>query len=349
MKLFVTGAAGFIGSNYVRHVLDTTDHSVTIYDSLTYAGNLESIRDVLDDTRCEFVHADICDADDVTSAMDGHDAVVHFAAESHVDRSIQDGSGFVRTNCMGTNVLCDVANTVGVGTFLHISTDEVYGALGADGVFTEDTPYDPSSPYSASKAASDHLAMAWHRTYGLPVVLSNCSNNYGPYQFPEKLIPLIIASALNGKVLPVYGRGDNVRDWLYVDDHARALLTLLESGRPGERYNIGSRSERTNLQVVRAICDCLDRDKPRADGDCYSDTIGFVTDRLGHDFRYAIDPQKIETELNWRAEEDFQSGIDRTVKWYLANEAWWRQILDNVYDGARLGLEDRKATAGATH
>ncbi len=360
MKILVTGGAGFIGSAVCRMIINVGEHSVVNVDKLTYASNLKSLESIADSPSYCFHQIDICDraAMDAVFSKERPDAVLHLAAESHVDRSITGPADFIETNINGTYLLLEAARAWwdklqasrrDKFRFVHVSTDEVYGALGADGVFTEDTPYDPSSPYSASKAASDHLAMAWHRTYGLPVVLSNCSNNYGPYQFPEKLIPLIIASALNGKVLPVYGRGENVRDWLYVDDHARALLALLESGRPGERYNIGSRGERTNLQVVRTICDCLDRDKPRAGGGSYSDMISFVTDRLGHDFRYAIDPQKIETELNWQAEEDFQSGITKTVTWYLENEAWWRQILDNVYDGSRLGLVEQKTAAGATH
>ena len=360
MKILVTGGAGFIGSAVCRMIVGRGEHTVINVDKLTYASNLNSLESVAGSPRYSFHQIDICDrgAMDAVISSEQPDAVLHLAAESHVDRSITGPADFIETNINGTYLMLEAirawwdslsAPRRDKFRFIHVSTDEVYGALGADGVFTEDTPYDPSSPYSASKAASDHLAMAWHRTYGLPVILSNCSNNYGPYQFPEKLIPLIIASALNNKALPVYGRGENVRDWLYVDDHARALLAVLESGRPGERYNIGSRSERTNLQVVRAICDCLDRDKPRAGGGSYSDMISCVTDRLGHDFRYAIDPQKIESELNWRAEEDFQSGIIRTVRWYLANEAWWRQFLDNVYDGARLGLEDRKVTVRATH
>jgi len=358
MKILVTGGAGFIGSAVCRMIVDAGAHRVVNIDKLTYAANLKSLDPIADSPRYSFHQIDICDraAMDAVFSSEQPDAVLHLAAESHVDRSITGPADFIETNINGTYVLLEAARAwwdrLPDGRrdgfrFVHVSTDEVYGALGAEGVFTEETSYDPSSPYSASKAASDHLAMAWHRTYGLPVVLSNCSNNYGPYQFPEKLIPLMIASALEGKALPVYGRGENVRDWLYVDDHARALLAVLESGRPGERYNIGSRSERTNLQVVRAICDCLDRERPRPEGTPYSDLISFVADRPGHDFRYAIDPQKIETELNWRAEENFQSGIARTVRWYLDNETWWRQILDTVYDGGRLGLEDRKATAGA--
>jgi dTDP-glucose 4,6-dehydratase len=315
VKLFVTGAAGFIGSNYVRHVLDTTDHSVTIYDLLTYAGNLESIRDVLDDTRCEFVHADICDADDVTSAMAGHDAVVHFAAESHVDRSIEDGSKFVRTNCMGTNVLCDVANTVGVGTFLHISTDEVYGSV-EQGSSLETDPLAPRSPYSAAKAGSDLIALSYHSTYGLPVVVTRCTNNYGPYQFPEKAIPLFTTNLLDGRKIPLYGDGLNVRDWIHVEDHNRAAQLVLESGTPGQIYNIGAGNELTNLELTSHLLALTGRD---------DSFIEPVDDRLGHDRRYSVNIDKISS-LGWSLDRSFEHSLESTVAWYRDNRDWWEPL-----------------------
>jgi dTDP-glucose 4,6-dehydratase len=315
VKLFVTGAAGFIGSNYVRHVLDTTDHSVTIYDSLTYAGNLESIRDVLDDTRCEFVHADICDADDVTSAMAGHDAVVHFAAESHVDRSIEDGSKFVRTNCMGTNVLCDVADTVGVGTFLHISTDEVYGSV-EQGSSLETDPLAPRSPYSAAKAGSDLIALSYHSTYGLPVVVTRCTNNYGPYQFPEKAIPLFTTNLLDGRKIPLYGDGLNVRDWIHVEDHNRAAQLVLESGTPGQIYNIGAGNELTNLELTSHLLALTGRD---------DSFIEPVDDRLGHDRRYSVNIDKISS-LGWSLDRSFEHSLESTVAWYRDNRDWWEPL-----------------------
>ena len=315
MRLFVTGAAGFIGSNYVRHVLGTTDHSITIYDSLTYAGNLESIRDVLDDARCEFVHADICDADDVTTAMAGHDAVVHFAAESHVDRSIEDGSKFVRTNCMGTNVLCDVANTVGVDTFLHISTDEVYGSV-EQGSSLETDPLAPRSPYSAAKAGSDLIALSYHSTYGLPVVVTRCTNNYGPYQFPEKVIPLFTTSLLDGRKIPLYGDGLNVRDWIHVEDHNRAAQLVLERGTPGEIYNIGAGNELTNLELTSHLLELTGRD---------DSFIEPVEDRLGHDRRYSVNIDKISS-LGWSLDRSFEQSLESTVAWYSDNREWWEPL-----------------------
>ena len=315
MRLFVTGAAGFIGSNYVRHVLGTTDHSVTIYDSLTYAGNLESIRDVLDDARCEFVHADICDADDVTTAMAGHDAVVHFAAESHVDRSIEDGSKFVRTNCMGTNVLCDVANTVGVDTFLHISTDEVYGSV-EQGSSLETDPLAPRSPYSAAKAGSDLIALSYHSTYGLPVVVTRCTNNYGPYQFPEKVIPLFTTNLLDGRKIPLYGDGLNVRDWIHVEDHNRAAQLVLERGTPGEIYNIGAGNELTNLELTSHLLELTGRD---------DSFIEPVEDRLGHDRRYSVNIDKISS-LGWSLDRSFEQSLESTVAWYSDNREWWEPL-----------------------
>ncbi len=353
MKILVTGGAGFIGSALCRHIIGCTGDSVINVDKLTYASTLGSVASVAGSDRYAFHKADICDhaAVDTIFKAEQPDAVIHLAAESHVDRSITGPAAFIQTNIVGTYAMLEAARSYVDSVdraradrfrFLHVSTDEVFGALGSDGAFTEETAYDPSSPYSASKAASDHLAMAWHRTYGLPVLLSNCSNNYGPYQFPEKLIPLIIANALDGRSLPVYGKGENVRDWLHVEDHARALLTILGGGTPGESYNVGSRGERRNIDVVHGICDCLDRISPRDTGS-YRDLIEFVTDRPGHDFRYAIDAGKLESELGWQAEETFESGLDKTVRWYIDNQDWWRPLRETVYDGGRLGL----ATAGA--
>jgi dTDP-glucose 4,6-dehydratase len=350
MKLIVTGGAGFIGSAVCRQLIGTFGCSVINIDKLTYAADLASLKSVCDSPRYVFHKLDVCDRDAVRHVLDREkpDAIIHLAAETHVDRSIAGPGAFVATNIIGTYELLEAARGYwerlsGVRKdrfrFLHVSTDEVYGNLGAeDPAFTERTPYDPSSPYSASKAASDHLAIAWHRTYGLPVLLSNCSNNYGAYQFPEKLIPLMITNALLGRPLPVYGNGENVRDWLFVDDHARALLAVVQRGKPGESYNVGSRNERSNIAVVEAICDRLDELRPRADGASHREAIGFVADRPGHDFRYALDPTRLETEIGWRAEESFESGLEKTVAWYLENEIWWRTLRERRYDGERLGL-----------
>ena len=332
MKLFITGGAGFIGSNYVRHVLANSDDEVTVFDALTYAGNLSSLADVADDSRYSFVQGDICDREAVAAAMAGHDMVVHFAAESHVDRSIVDPDTFVRTNCLGTNVMCDVARNIGVERFLHISTDEVYGSLSpTTPAFTETHPYEPNSPYSASKAASDHLVRAWFHTYGFPVVTTNCSNNYGPYHFPEKLIPLVILNAINGKPLPIYGDGQQVRDWLYVGDHCSAIRAVLVNGELGQTYNIGGWNEKANIDVVRTICQILDKVKPRTDGQPYAKQITFVKDRPGHDRRYAIDARKIERELGWRPAETFDTGIKKTVQWYLDNPIWVEGVVSGSY------------------
>ena len=334
-KILVTGGAGFIGSALCRYLIQDTGHSVLNVDKLTYAANLESLAGIATNPRYRFLKADICDRAAIDAAFDGFapDAVIHLAAESHVDRSITGSSEFIQTNIVGTYTMLEAARRfwlAGAGgkgdafRFLHVSTDEVYGSLGEEGLFREDTPYDPSSPYSASKAASDHLVLAWHRTYGLPALVSNCSNNYGPYQFPEKLIPLMILNANEGKKLPVYGDGLNVRDWLYVDDHVRALELILRQGRLGEKYNVGGHNEQSNISVVHSICDILDRLNPAAEP--RRQLISFVTDRPGHDRRYAIDSNKLETELGWRAREVFSSGIEQTVRWYLDNEAWWRPL-----------------------
>ena len=347
MKIVVTGGAGFIGSALCRHLIETTDHSVINLDKLTYAANLDSLKQLEASPRYELAVGDICDRELVERLLLRHqpDAVMHLAAESHVDRSITGSDAFIRTNIVGTHVLLDAARGYWSALpaprrdrfrFVCVSTDEVYGSLGPEGLFSEVTPYDPSSPYSASKAAADHLAMAWFRTYGFPVVVSNCSNNYGPYHFPEKLIPLIILNALEDKPLPVYGNGSNIRDWLYVEDHVKALQLVLEQGRPGEKYNIGGRNECTNLEIVERICDMVDAALPTARP--RRELIQFVADRPGHDHRYAIDPAKIERELGWRAEEDLQTGLAKTVRWFLSHGDWWRPLRHKVYQGERLGI-----------
>jgi len=315
MKLFVTGAAGFIGSNYVRWLLANSDDEVTIFDALTYAGNLESIRDVLDDRRCNFVHGDICDEDIVVRSMEGHDAVVHFAAESHVDRSITDPYAFVRTNCFGTNVLCDVALRVGVQKFLHISTDEVYGTIDV-GSFSESDKLTPRSPYSAAKAGSDLIALSYVTTHGLPVVLTRCSNNFGPYQFPEKVIPLFTTNLLDGRKVPLYGDGGNVRDWIHVEDHNRAAHLVLQQGAVGEIYNIGAHNEITNRELTYRLLELCG---------CDESSIQPVADRLGHDRRYSVDIGKI-TALGWRVEKPFEASLADTVQWYRDNRAWWEPL-----------------------
>lgn len=347
MKIIVTGGAGFIGSALIRFLIRETDCEVCNLDKLTYAGNPESLKEVSDSERYRFEQLDICDTTGVVGLFNEirPDAVMHLAAESHVDRSIDKPLEFVQTNVMGTaNLLqCALAYWQVLPEerkkrfrFQHISTDEVYGSLGKEGLFEETTPYDPKSPYSASKAASDHLVRAWGHTFGLPVLLSNCSNNYGPYHFPEKLIPLVILNALDGKALPIYGKGDNIRDWLYVEDHARALWLINRKGVPGETYNIGGRNERTNLEVVQTICRILDELRPKTSGS-YADQITFVADRPGHDRRYAINADKLRRELGWEPKEDFDSGIRHTVDWYLNNDWWWRPIRERKYAGERLG------------
>lgn len=351
MKLIVTGAAGFIGSAVVRHILNNTSDEIIAIDCLTYAGNLESLTSVANSPRYNFEKVNICDraALDVLFAKYKPDAVMHLAAESHVDRSIDGPAAFIETNVVGTYTLLESTrqywNTLSQDAkqafrFHHISTDEVYGDLeGTDDLFTETTPYAPSSPYSASKASSDHLVRAWLRTYGLPTIVTNCSNNYGPYHFPEKLIPLIILNALAGKPLPVYGKGDQIRDWLFVEDHARALYKVVTEGEVGETYNIGGHNERKNIDVVTTICSLLEElvpNKPQGVTK-YTDLITYVKDRPGHDLRYAIDASKIERELGWTPEETFESGIRKTVEWYLNNETWWQRVLDGSYAGERLG------------
>ena len=346
-KVIVTGGAGFIGSALIRHLVGNRLAEVVNLDKLTYAGNLESLQSVEKSPLYHFEQADICDPVAVKRLFDDFqpDTIMHLAAESHVDRSIDDPLCFVKTNVLGTANLLQCAleywrplsdERKAAFRFQHISTDEVYGSLGATGFFKETTPYDPKSPYSASKASSDHLVRAWGHTFNLPVLLSNCSNNYGPFHFPEKLIPLVILNALDGKQLPIYGKGENVRDWLYVEDHAKALWLINEKGVPGETYNIGGHNERTNLEVVNTICAILDDLRPKAQGK-YSDQIVFVTDRPGHDLRYAIDSDKLQKELGWKAEGNFDTGIRKTVQWYLDNAWWWKPIREKKYAGQRLG------------
>jgi len=348
-NIVLTGGAGFIGSNLVHYLLEMDDITVINLDKLTYAGNLESLQDIMDDERHIFVQGDIGDRELVKTLLSKYQpsAVMHLAAESHVDRSIDGPGEFIQTNVVGTFELLEAVrgywnhlDEKGKHNFrfVHISTDEVYGSLGAEGLFTEESRYQPNSPYSASKAASDHLVRAYYHTYGLPAIITNCSNNYGPRQFPEKLIPLMILNALEGKPLPVYGTGQNVRDWLYVEDHCRALVTALHRGRPGEVYNIGGNNERTNLEVVNTICNVLDEVMPRADKRPYKEQIVFVKDRPGHDLRYAIDASKIINELGWTPLEDFNSGIRKTIQWYLDNQEWCKNVQDGSYQRQRLGL-----------
>ena len=358
MKFLVTGGAGFIGSAVIRHIINNTEDDVINVDKLTYAGNLESLLSVSDSDHYSFERVDICNRTELDRVFSEYqpDIVMHLAAESHVDRSIDEPAAFIETNIVGTYTLLEAARQYWQGLnserkssfrFHHISTDEVYGDLEGPGdLFTEKTPYDPSSPYSASKASSDHLARAWLRTYGLPIVITNCSNNYGPYHFPEKLIPLIILNALEGKSLPVYGDGQQIRDWLYVEDHARALYLAATKGEIGQTYNIGGHNEKTNIDVVRTICNLLGELVPNSCHSCesrnlvdYKDLITFVEDRPGHDKRYAIDASKIEQELGWKPQETFDSGIRKTVEWYLNNKSWWSRVLDGSYSRERLGVK----------
>ena len=347
--VIVTGGSGFIGSALCRHLVRSGLATVVNVDKLTYAANQASLAEIDGSPDYHFRKVDICDGPALKAVFDEFqpDGVLHLAAESHVDRSIDGAAAFIETNLMGTFRLLEAArahwSSLPAGKkdafrFLHVSTDEVYGSLGADGLFEETTAYDPSSPYSASKAGSDHLVTAWHRTYGFPAVISNCSNNYGPFHFPEKLIPLVILNCHRHLPLPVYGKGDNIRDWLYVDDHAKALWTIWQSGQLGEKYNVGGRNERRNIDVVRRICQLMDKYSPNPVIGGHESLIEFVTDRPGHDARYAIDATKLETELGWKAEENFDTGIEKTVRWYLENPGWWQPILDGTYSGQRLGL-----------
>lgn len=349
MRIFVTGGAGFIGSAVIRRLMATRSWSVVNIDKLTYAGNLESLASISSDPRYSFEKVDICDRAAVNLLFDKYqpDGLMHLAAESHVDRSIDGPGDFIQTNIVGTYTLLECARSYWAGLsadkkktfrFHHISTDEVYGTLGDTGLFHEETSYKPNSPYSASKASSDHLVRAWHETYHLPTVTTNCSNNYGPFHFPEKLIPLMILNALDGKNLPIYGKGDNIRDWLYVEDHAEALLTVFERGKLGETYNVGGNNEKQNIEVVQTICDLLDEMSPRKDGKSYRSQMTFVQDRPGHDKRYAIDASKIQRDLGWKPTETFASGIRKTVAWYLENKEWCRRVQDGTYRGERLGL-----------
>jgi dTDP-glucose 4,6-dehydratase len=347
-RFLVTGGAGFIGSAVVRHLIAETSHEVCVVDKLTYAGNLDNLEPVRGNERYHFKQFDICDARAIRQVLDAFrpDVLMHLAAESHVDRSIDGPGAFIETNVTGTYVLLqcgreywqtlDPARKASF-RFHHVSTDEVFGSLGSEGYFTEQSPYQPNSPYSASKAASDHLVRAWYHTFGLPIVLSNCSNNYGPYHFPEKLIPLAILNALEGKPIPVYGNGQNIRDWLYVEDHARALVEIALRGRTGESYNVGGSSEKTNLEVVHSICEIVDELAPDPSGRRRETQITFVTDRPGHDLRYAIDATKIRAELGWAPRESFSTGLRKTVAWYLDHPHWWQRIRSGIYRGERLG------------
>ena len=350
MKILVTGGAGFIGSALIRHIIQNTNNQVLNIDKLTYAGNLESLKEIDQHSNYEFRQIDICDTEQITAAIDAFqpNAIMHLAAESHVDRSIDGPAAFIQTNIVGTYTLLEAARKYWISLeaeaqqnfrFHHISTDEVYGDLeGTTDLFTETTSYAPSSPYSASKASSDHLVRAWHRTYGLPVIVTNCSNNYGPYHFPEKLIPLVILNALDAKPLPVYGNGQQIRDWLFVEDHARALYKVVTEGVVGETYNIGGHNEKQNIEVVKTICKILDELKPQANGQAYESLITFVKDRPGHDLRYAIDATKIQNELGWTPTETFETGIRKTVQWYLNNLDWCHRVQDGSYQRERLGV-----------
>ena len=351
MKILVTGGCGFIGSNFVHQQINNTDNTILNFDKLTYAGNPDNLASIEQNPRYSFVQGDICDTALVSETISQFqpDAIVHFAAESHVDRSIDGPMDFVNTNILGTATLLNATREYlevrsqksdsDEFRFLHVSTDEVYGSLGDEGFFTESTAYDPSSPYSASKAGSDHLVRAWHRTYGFPALITNCSNNYGPYQFPEKLIPLMIANCVDEKQLPVYGEGLNVRDWLFVEDHCDAIYEVLQHGKIGDTYNIGGHNEIRNIDIVNTICSILDELKPRSNHQSYSELITYVTDRPGHDFRYAIDASKIKTDLGWEPKETFKTGIRKTIQWYLDHEDWWRKIQDGTYNQERLGIE----------
>ena len=349
-KILVTGGSGFIGSNFIHYLINNTDYQRIInLDKLTYAGNNDNLINIQQNIRYKFIKGDICDRQCIKKIFQDYspNKIVHFAAESHVDRSIDGPKDFINTNIVGTSILLEESLSYynklkklskSSFKFHHISTDEVFGSLGEKGFFVEDSPYDPSSPYSASKASSDHLVRAWHRTFGLPVTISNCSNNYGPYQFPEKLIPLIIINCLSNKSLPVYGKGENIRDWLYVEDHCKAINLILQEGAIGDTYNIGGNNEISNINIVESICTILDKLKPSNSGKSYKQLISFVKDRPGHDFRYAINTTKIKKDLNWEPKETFDSGLTKTIKWYLENENWWKKIQKNIYKQERIGV-----------
>ncbi len=357
LNIIVTGGAGFIGSAVIRQYIQSTDHTIINVDALTYAGNLESLAEVENNLRYHFEHVNICDKEEMERVFKQHqpDAIMHLAAESHVDRSIDGPADFIQTNVVGTCNLLEVSRNYWnqlsedkktAFRFHHVSTDEVYGDLDDTGFFTEETPYEPSSPYSASKASSDHLVRAWHRTYGFPVVITNCSNNYGSHQFPEKLIPLVTLNALEGKPLPIYGNGQQIRDWLHVDDHARALRLVLETGKNGDTYNIGGHNEKTNLEVVKTICTLLDELVPDSPYKPHEQLITYVTDRPGHDVRYAIDADKIAKDLGWLPKETFESGIEKTIKWYLSNSDWCQHVQDGSYQRERLGTGEESHQSG---
>ena len=349
-KILVTGGSGFIGSNFIHYLINNTDYQRIInLDKLTYAGNNENLINIQQNIRYKFIKGNICDRQCIKKIFQDYspNKIVHFAAESHVDRSIDGPKDFINTNIVGTSILLEESLSYynklkklskSSFKFHHISTDEVFGSLGEKGFFVEDSPYDPSSPYSASKASSDHLVRAWHRTFGLPVTISNCSNNYGPYQFPEKLIPLMIINCLSNKSLPVYGKGENIRDWLYVEDHCKAINLILQEGAIGDTYNIGGNNEISNLNIVESICTILEKLKPSNSGKSYNQMISFVKDRPGHDFRYAINTTKIKKDLNWEPKETFDSGLIKTIKWYLENENWWKKTQKNIYKQERLGV-----------
>ena len=349
-RILVTGGSGFIGSNFIHYLINNTDYQRIInLDKLTYAGNNENLINIQQNFRYKFIKGNICDRQCIKKIFQDYspNKIVHFAAESHVDRSIDGPKDFINTNIVGTSILLEESLSYynklkklskSSFKFHHISTDEVFGSLGEKGSFAEDSPYDPSSPYSASKASSDHLVRAWHRTFGLPVTISNCSNNYGPYQFPEKLIPLIIINCLSNKSLPVYGKGENIRDWLYVEDHCKAINLILQEGAIGDTYNIGGNNEISNINIVESICTILDKLKPSNSGKSYKQLISFVKDRPGHDFRYAINTTKIKKDLNWEPKETFDSGLTKTIKWYLENENWWKKIQKNIYKQERIGV-----------
>tara|TARA_Y100001970_G_scaffold15871_1_gene17823 strand:- start:5310 stop:6356 length:1047 start_codon:yes stop_codon:yes gene_type:complete len=347
MKILVTGGCGFIGSNFILNQLKTTNNKFLNIDKLSYAGNLDNLKSISNNPRYQFVRQDICNGEELSRQIGNFcpDIIVHFAAESHVDRSIDSPMSFINSNIVGTATLLSSSleywksNNNANFRLLHVSTDEVFGSLGKTGYFSESTSYKPSSPYSASKASSDHLVRAWYKTYGLPTLITNCSNNYGPYQFPEKLIPLMIANCLDKKPLPIYGNGENIRDWLYVGDHCNAIYEVIKKGEIGETYNIGGNNEINNIDIVTKICDILDELKPRSQKQSYKELISYVSDRPGHDFRYAIDASKIKKKLGWTPKETFSSGIRKTIQWYLENEEWWRKIQNKIYNQERLGIK----------